>query len=223
MKRAKLYFTLLNTFIFATSIVAIPVTLTIGSRASRLDNLAGIEYWQHIATFTILSNIFLTIVSLAAIFKGLRVLKTRQELSPAFLTWYLTAASAAMVTCLTVVLFLAPMRAVGGKDYFDMLLETMFFLHFLNPILSAVTFILFTGSNKLPKYSKFIATLPITIYAIPYCLNVIILHTWPDFYGVTFGGRYYLTPIVFITFWLLSFIIATTLTKLRQKFVAKPL
>ena len=216
MKRSRLYFILSNTFIFATSIVAIPVTLTVGSRASRLDNLAGIEYWQHIATFTILSNIFLALVALVAIFVGLK--KSSKTLPQSFLTLYLSAASAAMVTCLTVVLFLAPMRAINGKNYFDMLLEPMFFLHFLNPILSAVTFVLFTSNDKLPKRSKFIATLPIIIYAIPYFLNVVILHTWPDFYGLTFGGHYFLIPVVFTVFWLLSFIIAITLIKLRQKF-----
>ena len=216
MKNSRFYFPIINAFIFVTSAIAIPVTLTVGSRAARLDGSTGFAYWQHIATFTILSNIFLAGVVLAAVIIWFKT-KDYKKLPSTFLVWYLSASSAAMVTCLTVLLFLAPMRAIGGKDYFDMLLEPMFFLHFLNPILSAVTFIFLTGHQTLPKKSRFLATIPIVVYAIPYCLNVIFLHTWPDFYGITFGGKYYLTPIVFIVFWLLIFSVDNLLLFFRRK------
>jgi hypothetical protein len=216
MKNSRFYFPIINAFIFVTSAIAIPVTLTVGSRAARLDGNTGFAYWQHIATFTILSNIFLAGVALAAVIIWFKT-KDHKKLPSTFLVWYLSASSAAMVTCLTVLLFLAPMRAIGGKDYFDMLLEPMFFLHFLNPILSAITFIFLTGHQILPKKSRFLATIPIVIYAIPYCLNVIFLHTWPDFYGITFGGKYYLTPIVFMVFWLSIFSIDNLLLFFRHK------
>ncbi len=220
-KSKNINFALINTFIFLTSAIAIPVTLIVGSRATRLDGITEFAHWQHIATFTILSNIFLAIMSLlAAVFS---IKSPNRSATNGFLAWYLSAASAAIVTCLTVLLFLAPMRAINGKDYFDMLLEPMFFLHFLNPILSAIAFIFFTGDQPVKKSAQFLATLPIILYAIPYCLNVIFLHVWPDFYGLTFGGRYYLTPIVFIVFWLLIFAIATILLSLRRRFHHKAL
>lgn len=211
-KTKNLLFIIINLFIFITTAVAVPVTLIVGSRSTRLDG-GDIPYWQHIATFTILSNIFLGIVALISAIFGI----TKKPLKKSFLTWYLTATSAALVTFFMVVLFLAPMRAISGKNYFDMLVETMFFLHFLNPILSATVFIFFTGSSKITLKSRILATLPIVIYSIPYIINVVILKTWPDFYGLTFGGKYFLLPLVFAVFIFFIFGIATLLTFLRHK------
>lgn len=206
-------FILINLFIFITTAIAVPVTLTFGSRASRLDG-GNIPYWQHAVTFTILSNVFLGLVALAAaIFSFIR----RRPLSKALLTWYLAATSAGLVTFLTVILFLAPMRAINGKDYFDMFLEPMFFLHFLNPLLAAISFIFLTGRSTITLRSRLLATLPIVLYSIPYTLNVVVLKTWPDFYGLTFGGRYFLLPLVFLAFLLLIFTLASLLTFCRKK------
>jgi hypothetical protein len=132
-KTKNILFTAINLFIFITAAIAIPVTLVVGSRSTRLDG-GDIPYWQHIATFTLLSNIFLGIIALvAAIFN---IINKKKTLPKSFLTWYLAASSAGLVTFFTVILFLAPMRAINGKNFFDMLLETMFFLHFLNLQLS---------------------------------------------------------------------------------------
>ena len=59
----KYLFTIINLFIFVTTAIAVPITLLVGSRSTRLDG-GDIPYWQHIATFTILSNIFLGFVAL---------------------------------------------------------------------------------------------------------------------------------------------------------------
>ena len=216
-KKQKLYFVFINAFIFITTFIAVPLTLIIGSRSTRLDGITEFAPWQHIVTFTILSNIFLGLIAFVAFILGLKSIHNSKTIKPTFLTWYLTASSAAMVTCFTVLLFLAPMRAANGKNYFDMILETMFFLHFFNPILSAVAFIFFTGSHKLSKRAKIIATLPIIIYAVPYLINVVFLHIWPDFYGITFGGNYFITPIVFVVFWVLIFTVASLLVFFRNK------
>jgi len=221
MKRNKNHlFIALNLFIFITTAIAVPVTLTVGSRATRLDG-GDLPYWQHIATFTILSNIFLGLIALAATIVG--ITKKDKPFSSSFITWYLAAASAGLVTFFTVVLFLAPMRAANGKDYFDMLLESMFFLHFLNPLLVAFTFIFLTGRSKITLKSRLLATLPIILYAIPYILNVVVLQTWPDFYGLTFGGKYFLLPLVFVIFIIFIFSLASLLTFLRKKFSLLPL
>lgn len=210
----KYSFTIINLFIFITTAIAVPITLLVGSRSTRLDG-GDIPYWQHIATFTILSNIFLGIVAL--ILAILNVTKKDKFPNSTQLNWYLAATSAGLVTFFTVILFLAPMRAMHGKNYFDMIVETMFFLHFLNPILAAIAFIFFTGNHPINLKSRLLATLPVFFYAIPYFLNVVIFKTWPDFYGLTFGGKYFLLPLVFAAFILLVFGIASLLVFLRRK------
>ncbi len=210
----KYIFTIINLFIFIATAVVVPITLIFGSRSTRLDS-DSIPYWQHIVTFTILSNIFLGIVALVSAI--LSATKKDKFPSNKQLTWYLAATSAGLVTFFTVILFLAPMRALKGKNYFDMIVETMFFLHFLNPILAAISFIFFTGRSKVTLKSRLLATLPVVLYAIPYVLNVVFLKTWPDFYGLTFGGRYYLMPLVFAVFIFLVFGIASLLVFLRHK------
>lgn len=209
-------FIIINLFIFVTTMIAVPVTLIFGSRASRLDDLE-MPYWQHIVTFTLLSNIFLGITALITAIIKYRSLKHHKKLPPSLDTWYLIATTAGMITFLTVVLFLAPMRAINGKDYFDMLLEPMFFLHFLNPVLAAISYIFLLKDKKATLKSRLLAILPITIYGIPYILFVVILKTWPDFYGLTFGGKYYLLPVDYVIFASISFIIASTLSHFHNK------
>ena len=213
----KILFIINNLFIFITTAIAVPVTLIFGSRAVRIDNIDS-PYWMQIITFTLLSNIFLGIVAFFAFIIGLK--KRKKTLPKNLSTWYLVAASSAMLTFLTVILFLAPTRAFNGKNYFDMLLEPMFFLHFLNPLLAAITFIFFTD-HKINLKARLLAVLPIAIYAIPYILCVVVFKIWPDFYGVTFGGRYYLTPLVFLVFCLVLFGISSALAFLHNKKLQK--
>lgn len=220
MDRKKLTFIIINLFVFITTAIAVPVTLIFGSRATRLDDL-GIPYWQHVATFTILSNIFLGLIALAATIFGLRNYKHQKPFPKSFPTWYLVATSSGMLTFLTVVLFLGPMRAINGKDYFDMLLEPMFFLHFLNPVLAAVAFIFLSSFPRATLRSRLLSIAPIVIYAIPYVTCVVFLKIWPDFYGLTFGGRYYLVPLVFLGICLIVFAISSALSFFHNKFTQK--
>ena len=215
----KRLFIAINFFIFITTAIAVPVTLVVGSRTTRLDG-GDIPYWQHIATFTILSNIFLGLVAIVTAI--IAAAKKDKPFSLALLTWYLAAASAGLVTFFTVVFFLAPVRVANGKNYFDMLVETMFFLHFLNPVLAASAFVFLTGHSKITLKSRLLATSPVLVYSVPYILNVVFLKTWPDFYGLTFGGKYFLLPLVFAVFIFFIFGIASLLVFLRKR-ATKPL
>ena len=229
-KRKK--FVYINLFIFIAMVIAVTSTLIFGSRAARLDGGAAagafqlvdgtfggikIEYWHHVVSFTILSNIFLGIVALIAAIVALK--HPKKELSKKMSTWYLVAASSGMLTCLVVLFFLAPMRAVGGKNYFDMLLEQMFILHFLNPILAAFCYIFFLETKeKVDLKPRLLAILPPVIYASPYIICVCVIKCWPDFYGLTFGGKYYIIPFIFIAFCGIMFGISSGLAALHNHF-----
>lgn len=233
MNKNRKAFIYLNLFIFITMVIAVTSTLIFGSRATRLDadSAAGaaqliggvfggtkIEHWHHIVSFTILSNIFLGIVALISAIIALKTQK--KDLTQKLATWYLIAASSAMLTCLTVVFFLAPMRAISGKNYFDMLLEQMFFLHFLNPILSAICYIFFFETKeKVGLRPRLLAILPPVLYSSPYIICVCVIKCWPDFYGLTFGGKYYIIPLVYLVFCFVMFGISSLLATLHNHFL----
>ena len=188
-----------NALIFALTATFVPITLIFGSVASQKDG-GPFAYWQHIVTFTILSNIFLGIIALIAACIGYHRIKTKRPLPKKLLTWYLIATTSGMLTVLTVIFFLAPMRAASGKNYFDMLIGPMFFLHFFDPVLAAITFVFLVGKQKITKIECLLSLIPPIIYAMPYIICVAILHVWPDFYGLTFGGKNYLLFLVCAVF-----------------------
>lgn len=232
MNRKRQVFVWINLAIFVMMIIAVISTLIFGGRATRLDGgltagifnlpdgtFGGVEikYWHHIVSFTVLSNIFIGVVALVSAIIALK--KPKKAFSQKLTTWYLVAASSGILTFLTVVLFLAPMRAMNDKNYFDMLLEQMFVLHFLNPILCAVNYIFFLETKeKIGLKPRLLALLPPIIYASPYILCVCILHIWPDFYGLTFGGNNYLILPIFMIFCLFMFGISSSLAALHNYF-----
>lgn len=213
-------------------VIAVISTLTVGSRATRLEdgtsagafqltdgtfNGIKIEYWHHIVSFTVLSNIFLGIIALISAIIAYK--NPKKEISSKLATWYLVATSSGMLTCLTVLFFLAPMRAANGKNYFDMVLEQMFVLHFLNPILSAISYIFFLKTKeKIGIKPRLLALLPPIIYASPYIICVCILQIWPDFYGLTFGGNFFIIPVDFLVFSIFMFGISSSLAALHNHF-----
>lgn len=213
-----LVFIINNLFIFITTVIAVPVTLIIGSRTTRMDG-GDIPYWQHVATFTILSGIFLGLVAGVSAFTYIYAKFTKIQIphKKAITIWYLIATTASMITCLTVLIYLAPARVItkGGK-YLDLIAEMMFFLHFLNPLLSAITYVFATDNIQINFRTRLLTTLPIVIYSIPYVLCVMVFKIWPDFYGLTFGGRYYLAPVAFAVFIMLSLVISTGLIKIKN-------
>ena len=210
-------FIIASLLIFLFTAIAVPITLIYGSRSTRIDN-TPYPYWMHIVSFTLLSAIFMGLVAgvtgFTTLFAKMRGIPVPGK--KAIQIWYLAASTASMIICLTVLLYLAPMRVARGGNYFDPLLETMFFLHFLNPVLAAITYIFMMDKIKINWKKRILASLPFVIYAAVYATCVIILKIWPDFYGLTFDGRYYLVPFVFIGFFALSYGISSGLVKLRD-------
>jgi hypothetical protein len=210
-KKRTLWFTIINGFLFLTTIIVTYITLAFGTVAGQVDT--GVDYgWMYLITYTVQSNILLGIVALIGIIYGLRNLKKDRPIPRRFLVLYLTAAAAAMLTALTVIFFLAPARVVAGKNYFDMLLGPMFFFHFFNPFLSAAAFIYLTPAIRFAKPDAYYSIIPPVLYAIPYILNVVILKGWPDFYGFTFGGNDWAIIFVFL-------VIATVITSVAYGLV----
>lgn len=210
-KKRTLWFTIINGFLFLTTIIVTYITLCFGTVAGQVDT--GTDYgWMYIITYTVQSNILLGAVAAVGAVLGVLNLRKNRPIPRKFLVWYLTAAAAAMLTALTVIFFLAPARATTGKNYFDMLLGPMFFFHFFNPFLSAAAFIYLTPAIRFAKTDSYFSILPPVLYAVPYILNVVILKDWPDFYGFTFGGHDWAIIFVFL-------VIATVITSVAYALV----
>ena len=203
-EKKKKWFIYLNLLVFITTVISVAVTLIFGSWASRKDDgtLFGmhVDYWMHVVSFTILGNIMLGIIALVAAIIGIKCLKKKKELPKGLLTWYLLGATNGTLIVLTVVSFLAPLRVASGKEYFDMLLGPMFHLHFFNPLVMDFCYIFLSGKRKATMKARLLSLIPVVIYSAPYIICVVILHVWPDFYNLTFGGRNYLLFIVYAVF-----------------------
>ena len=214
-KKRTLCFAIINAFLFITTIIVSYITLRFGTVAGQVDTNVE-QGWFYIVTFTVQSNILLGLVALINLIFSIRNLKWGKPVPRAVFNWYLVAASAAMLTALVVIFFLAPLRAFSGRNYFDMLLGPMFFFHFFSPFLSAAAFICLTPKIKFARPDCFLALIPPITYAGPYILNVIILKSWPDFYNFTFGGHNWMTLPVFIVISVVTFSIASLLAHLHN-------
>ena len=103
-------------------------------------------------------------------------------------TWKLVGTAAAGLTFTTVMGFLGP---VFGYQY--MFNGANFFLHFLLPVLSMLSFILLERGQRLPFRATLWAMVPVGIYAVGYLGNILVqgIGDWPDrhdFYGFLMWG-----------------------------------
>lgn len=202
MPNKKTLFNLANIYFLISTILVTYFTVAFGTVAGQVDT--GSSYGlSYLATFTVESNIFLGLTALVSL-----IATRKNKPNP---TLYLIAATLVVLTCLVVVLYLSPLRVAAGKGYFDMLMGPMFFFHFFNPLLAALTLIfLFPSREKLTLKSRLFALLPLSLYGVFYFAGV-IAGLFPDFYSLTFSGRYYFIPLVVLIIASLVLAVASTL------------
>ena len=134
--------------------------------------------------FTVLSNLFNGTICLVFAARLMGSGWVTQRLK----TWRLMGAAAAGLTFTTVMGFLGP---VFGYQY--MFNGPNFFLHFLLPVLSMLSFMLFERAGTIPFRNTLWAMAPVLIYSVGYLGNI-LLHgagDWPnrhDFYGFLLWG-----------------------------------
>lgn len=177
-----------NLIIVITTIIAVALYFTGGRDSLGATGVSCLKY------FTTLSNILLAISALIFVI---------YELKGTIPQWVqllkFSGTVAATITFLTVCLFLAPMAAMkaGPKVIWKFFEGNVFFLHFSGPVLGLLTFIFFE-KGAINKKWTFVGTIPTTIYSFVYLTMVVILKNWNDWYGFTFGGRNYLSPVVIL-------------------------
>ena len=145
--------------------------------------------------FTNLSNLYAGIVSLIVFIFSLIHFKEDYVLPKWLRVVQLTAVTSLVLTFLTVLVFIAPTFAMNGNNYFDMFMYDMFFFHFFNPVLIFIVFLFFSKGDKLNWIECLFGVIPMVVYGIFYSI-VVLSGIMEDFYGFTFGGKYWLLPIV---------------------------
>lgn len=151
-------------------------------------------------TFTNESNILCAIIALVMAIVGISKLKHKKYyFSHGLRTLQLVGTTAVFLTFTIVLVFLAPLFTTQTGNPLALFSSSMFFTHFLTPLLAVLVFIFFTPSRaRLTIADNFIALIPVILYGVVYIMNVVVLQNWPDFYHFTFGGQNQLIPLVVI-------------------------
>lgn len=156
---------------------------------------AGIYFFRY---YTSDSNFLVAIVSF--IISGFcikNILQKRDEMPLWLIILFLISSTGTTVTFLTTAVFLAPTYAMDGYSYFAMFEGRLFFLHFLTPVLAIAMLIFLLDYYLLNWKHALMCILTVAIYSCFY-VPFVLSGYWPDFYGFTFGGQLWVTPISLI-------------------------
>lgn len=122
--------------------------------------------------FTVDSNVFMGIVSLAFIIEETKLLKGKiKDISKTMYIFKLMSTTAVTITFLTVFLYLGP---ISDGGIISMLQNSNLFFHFIIPVLSIITFILFEKTDKLELKNSLYGIIPTLLYASYYVTNILI-------------------------------------------------
>ena len=212
---------LFNALSLLTNVVIFFVTLTVVVESFRPDIVLESKLliaggWNLFRFFTVQSNVFAAIMSAITVgFNVRNIVKDEYVFPKVLMRFKFAATTSVTVTFLTVIFFLSPMFALGGKGYFTLFEGNNFFLHFTTPVMAILTFILFERTEM-----KFVETLygvlPTFLYSILYVLTVAVFQVWEDFYGFTFGGKVYMIPIFLVVMYGATFGFAVALRALQK-------
>ena len=174
----------INAVIFLmAAAVFLRMLLRTGNGTMSTSGLANLKY------FTVLSNLFEGVASLAAAISIARLLCARTEgVSRGVLITKLSAAACVSVTFLVVVVFLGPIYG-----YRNMYKGASFWFHLVIPVLAFAEFVLLEHFGEITRKDAIKSVIPVLIYGIVYMCNILINGPgeWPhrnDFYGFVLWG-----------------------------------
>lgn len=147
--------------------------------------------------FTIDSNVLCGIASGIYLYFNILRLMGRDVVTPYWLKLFKFIATVSVsVTFFVVLIVLAPLYSMTSDVSIWFLYEdNCFILHLMGPLMAILTLCVFEKDDIIEnKKVLYFAMLTTVIYGIVYFICVVIAKAWPDFYGLTFDGRYYLSP-----------------------------
>ncbi|MCQ2429934.1 MAG: hypothetical protein MJ192_06365 [Clostridia bacterium] len=169
--------------------------------------------------FTTDSNVLMAAVSAVVCVIRVLQLKDSGRKMPLWVTILrLTGTVAVAVTLLTVVFFLVPVSCmssgIGSVPFY--FADNIFVLHLSTPVLAIVSLLFFDREGTITRRGLLWALLPTVVYSVVYAVLVVFVKVWYDWYGFTFGGKYYLAPVSMIAMYALTYGIAAVLRKCRR-------
>jgi len=201
-----------KTEILLHCIIVISTVLAVGSFFAGARDALGSTGSACLKYFTTDSNI------LAAMASALCLAYSRAEQKPKWMRVFRFASTVAVaITLFTVLFFLAPTAALKGhgiKTALRFFEGNVFVLHFSTPVLSIIALLL-DNKDMVEKRDTLWALVPVVIYSLVYLVNVVFLGIWRDWYGFTFGGKAYLSPLVMAAMYLFAFLVSRVLYKLK--------
>ena len=155
---------------------------------------------QYFRFFTIDSNILAAIASLIYIYFNVMKLIGKDIQIPNWLRIFkFVATNTVAVTFFVVLFLLTPMSMYqDGASFWFLYEDNCAILHGVGPILAMLTLIVFEKDDLFEKKYTYFQFVPVALYGLIYLICVVFAKVWPDFYGFTFDGRYYLSPIAAI-------------------------
>ncbi len=145
--------------------------------------------------FTVDSNIFGTVASIALVIADISVLTGGTDAVPfGLILLKMTATVSLMLTFFTVVCYLLP--RFGMTDLFR---GANFYMHVVTPLLALFSFIFFEGPHSIPTGWFLLSLLPVFVYGLWYLWKVVLCppqKRWPDIYMFNAHGKWYL--IIFL-------------------------
>ena len=164
--------------------------------------------WNYFKMFTTDSNLLAGLVAVATAWCAWQCLRgRRKEMPRGVVVWLLTAAGGVALTFVTAALFLGPMMVVMGAPYWSIFGQEAFFLHLLNPLVTAAMLVWLVQPHRLTLRDALIAMIPMVLYSAVYGVCVVGTGWWNDFYGFTFGGHYAVLLAVYPLMYGLTFLL----------------
>ena len=163
--------------------------------------------------FTIDSNILIGIASFVFIIYEILLIKNKINKIPNFV--YILKSSGVVSVALTFVVTLFFLAPTSKSGFFSLYLNSNLFFHFIVPVLSVISFVLYEGFES-KSINILHSTIPMMIYSLFYLINVLlntngsVITTQYDFYNFLGGNIYralYVMPIIFLITYIMSYII----------------
>jgi lipid-A-disaccharide synthase-like uncharacterized protein len=184
--------------------------------------VSGIEFMKHVELlsvsrleafkyFTVDSNVFAGLVSLAyVIYKLTANGKKRSVMPRAFYILKLAAATGVTLTMMVTVFYLAPTSNGNFLHYF---LNSNFFMHLITPLLCIISFIFFEVADPQKLIMSVPGIIPMLLYSFFYTPNVLlhldngkVVRAY-DWYNFLAGGAqtvWIVVPVLYLITWIFA-------------------
>lgn len=200
-------------------LIILSTLIAVGSYFFHAKHDPGSVNEQCFRYFTTDSNILVGITTLILlVLDGKKLKDPAYEMPKAAVVMQFVSTVSVVLTMMTVLLFLGPIRLFhnGWKGFLDFYSENLIILHLTTPVLALISWCMLERSVRVSFRDCLWALVPTVVYSLVYLVMVVVLQTWPDFYGFTFGGNLLFGLISLVVMYAATLLISMFLRKMRE-------